>query len=84
MAVRGQCTGASVGPRPTTIREIEELESTMSSLESQAPGDMTTTAQLITERGKWAEVTERLRSFDYKENPARVHAEEDRVGRLMA
>ena len=49
-----------------------------------APSDPTKQAQLMKEKGKWADATERLGKFDYQAYMAGTHDEQDKEGRTLA
>ena len=84
VVVRGCCISNSAGIRPTLLREVQQHEEAIRSLEMMVPTDPTKRAQLTTERGRWAEATERLGKFDYKAYLVRAHDEQDKAGRMMA
>ena len=58
------------------LREVERQEELIRELEQKVQTDPAVITQLVEERGKWAESTERLRKFDKEEYTARAHDEQ--------
>ena len=60
VVVRGHCISASAGVLPVLLREVEAQEEIIRTLEQRTPTDALLIPELLEERGRWAELMERL------------------------
>ncbi|KAJ1179291.1 hypothetical protein NDU88_004525 [Pleurodeles waltl] len=76
--------GAISGVRKTLVRELKQVEDQLGILEKESMSQPPKAQQLQEARDKLAQLSKRLRKFDYAKYMERAHSEGDRAGTLLA